>query len=93
MLRKYELTLILRVTVAEADQKKILDLIKTISGKDGKITQSKDWGRKVLSYPIKKEKEGNFLHLNIEADAQSIIKLSNMLKLNDKVLRHLIVKI
>ena len=48
----YNLTLVLRSTLKDADRKKLLDNIKSLFGK-AKIAE-KDWGQKALAYPIKK---------------------------------------
>lgn len=92
MLRSYELTIIFRTKVPLEDQKKFFDDIKKLLAKEGKLKETKDWGRRVLSYSIKKETEGNFFLLTYEAEPDQSSKISDMLKMSDKVLRYLVVR-
>lgn len=85
-MRKYELTLVLK----EEGQEKILKKIEKWLGK-GKILSSKFWGKKKLSYPIKKEKEGNYLFLEIEMPKKGG-EIERNLRLEESVLRYLLVR-
>lgn len=86
----YNLTLVLRSSLKEAEHKKLLEGIKALVGK-AKITE-KSWGQKVLSYPIKREVSGLFLSWNI--DSENVVPLDFEKKLlnNDNVLRHLLLR-
>lgn len=91
MLNSYELTVIFPLGTGDDDRKKIFEDIKKIIS-PGKVKDQKDWGKRVLAYPIKKEKEGNYYLLKLEAGGKEIVQLSSSLKMNGKVLRHLIVR-
>ncbi|MBI4097819.1 MAG: 30S ribosomal protein S6 [Candidatus Levybacteria bacterium] len=86
----YQLTLVIRSTLKEAEQKKLLEGIKSLLGK-AKITE-KSWGQKALAYPIRKEVSGLFLNWNI--DSESVVPLNFEKKLlgNDDILRHLLLR-
>ena len=86
----YQLTLVLRTTLKEADQKKLAETIKSLLGKV-KI-EEKSWGQKALSYPIKKEVSGLFLNWNIETDEVIAKGFETKLINNDNVLRHLLLR-
>lgn len=88
---KYELMLILNSKITPKDQNDILDDIKKNLG-TGKITEVKDWGKRILAYPIKKEKEGNYLLLMLEMGGQEAVKLSGSLRKNETILRCLLVR-
>ena len=62
----YNLTLVLKSSLKEADKKKTLDAVKAIFGK-AKFTE-KEWGQKPLAYPIKKEVSGLFINWKVEAE-------------------------
>lgn len=92
MLSKYELTLILRTSLKDEEQKKVFEEVKKILGKEGKVKETKDLGKRVLSYQIKKEKEGNYFLLSLETLADNIVKLASSLRLKDEIIRFLIVR-
>lgn len=91
MKNTYELVLIFRSSIEEKNKERVLELIKkTIS--PGKITETKDWGKRMLAYSIKKEKEGNYLLLTLESDGKEAVKLLEALKSTETVLRYLLVR-
>lgn len=71
-MRTYELTLVLRPSVKEADRKKLLE---TVKGWLGKVTIAKenDWGQKALAYPIKKEDSGHYVMWELEAEDPKVL--------------------
>lgn len=87
----YQLTLVLKTTLKEADQKKLVESIKSQFGK-AKITE-KSLGQKALSYPIKKEVSGSYLIWDIETDEVVDKAFETKLINNDKVLRHLLLRL
>mgnify|MGYP001593692723 CR=1 FL=1 len=86
----YQLTLVLKSSLKEVEQKKLLESIKTLLGKS-KITE-KIWGQKALSYPIKKEVSGLFLNWNIDVESVVPSDFEKKLLNNDSVLRHLLLR-
>jgi len=92
-LRNYELMLIFD---ASLDEKAIEDecqkIFSIIEKGDGKITNSTNWGVRKLAYPIKHNENGYYFIINFEADDKIIREIDRVNKINDKILRHLIVK-
>lgn len=86
----YNLTLVLRSTLKEADRKKLLDTIKAGFGK-AKLTE-KEWGQKPLSYPIEKEVSGYFVSVNAEPEVVVAADFEKKLYNNNDVLRHLLLR-
>ncbi len=86
----YNLVLVLRSSLKEAESKKLIEGIKDLLGKV-KITE-KEWGQKALAYPIKKEVSG--LYLKWDIDSETVIPTDFEKKLinNDNVLRHLLLR-
>ena len=66
-MRKYELVLIARPSLKDAETKKLLETVKGWL-KDFKFTKEDDMGQKALAYTIKKEVAGHFFMFQIEAD-------------------------
>jgi len=92
-LNKYEGIFILKGDLTEKELEeeytKVEDAIKK---HEGKIEKSEKWGKKRLSYEIKKFHDGFFLYLPFEAMPESIKPLVELFKLNNKILRTQIVR-
>jgi small subunit ribosomal protein S6 len=50
-----------------------------------------EWGKRRLAYKIHKKQEGNYLVLNFQMDSKQTKKLEQSLRLNDQLLRFLLV--
>ena len=90
-MRIYELVLVMRASLKEADRKKLLGQVKEWLG-TVKITKEDDWGQKALAYPIKKEDAGYYYLLQLESETFPS-DFEQRLIHNDSILRHLLLKI
>ncbi len=86
----YNLTLVLRSSLKDTERKKVIDGIKSQLTK-AKIAE-KEWGQKVLSYPIKKEISGVFHNWVIESEDIIPKDFEKKLIGNDNILRHLLLR-
>ena len=86
----YQLILVLKSSLKDAEQKSLVEAIKSQLAK-AKITE-KSWGQKALSYPIKKEVSGLFLNWNIELENVVPTGFEKKLLGNDNILRHLLLR-
>lgn len=92
-MRSYELTLIFPSSLDEAGQEKILTKIKKIiTDAGGKIGKIDEWGKRQLTYPIKKQKEGVYFLLNLELEGKEAKQIEEKLKLEEVILRHLLIR-
>ena len=90
----YEHTLIARQDISPSQIKQIEDKYrKIIEGNDGSIKKFESWGLIHLSYLIKKNKKGNYLHFKIEGKGNTIRELEKIEKLDKNLLRYLTVKV
>ena len=64
-----------------------------IEKNDGKILKFESWGLLNLSYLIKKNKKGNYLHFKIEGQGNTIKELEKSEKIDKNLLRFLTVKV
>lgn len=92
MQNSYELTLVLTSTTGDDEQKKIVDEIKKIISPNGKVTDVKDWGKKVLAYPIRNAKEGKYVFLTLKTESETVKKIDGKLRVKETVLRHLLIR-
>ena len=69
---------------------KVKKIIDTAGGKVG-VTQQ--LGRKRLSYPIKKFREGSYVYMELSGSGAMVALIENFYKVNDAVIRYLTVKV
>tara|TARA_B100000242_G_scaffold294092_1_gene274694 strand:- start:1304 stop:1642 length:339 start_codon:yes stop_codon:yes gene_type:complete len=90
----YEHTIIAKQDVSESQLKqlksKYLGLIEKFNGN---IVKTEDWGLLNLSYLIKKNKKGNYLHFKFEGNGKLIEELEKNEKIDKNLLRYLTVKV
>ena len=90
----YEHTIIARQDVSPSQLNQIKDKYTKIVEKfDGDIVKLENWGLMNLSYLIKKNKKGNYIHFKIKADGKIISELEKNEKLDKNLLRYLTVKV
>ena len=90
----YEHTLIARQDISPGQIKQIEEKYrKIIEGNEGNIMKFESWGLMHLSYLIKKNKKGNYIHFKIKGDGKIISELEKSAKLDKNLLRHLTVKV
>ena len=90
----YEHTIIARQDTSMSQIKQLKDKYSEIITKNkGNIVQTQDWGLMQLSYLIKKNRKGNYIHFKIEGDGRLIKELEKSEKLDKNLLRFLTVKV
>ena len=90
----YEHTLIARQDTSPSQIKQIRDkYTKIIEDNDGNIIKFENWGLMHLSYLIKKNKKGNYLHFKMEGSGKTIRELEKSEKIDKNLLRYLTVKV
>ena len=62
-----------------------------ISHEGGKVDSVEDWGKRKLAYEIDHLSEGDYTLINFHADPTQIQELDRVLRINDAVIRHMIV--
>jgi len=92
-LNTYEALFLLRPDLEKEEEDRLLDSIqKEIAKQDGQLRGAQNLSKKPLAYPIKGHKEGLYYLVNFEAPADAIKSLRNAFKLNNSILRNLILK-
>jgi small subunit ribosomal protein S6 len=86
----YNLTLVLKPDLKEADRKKLIKEVTDAFGK-AKVTD-KEWGEKALSYPIEKQTSGYYVSINAEGESVVEKEFEKNLYNNSKILRHLLLR-
>ncbi len=90
----YEHTIIARQDVSPTQIKQIQEKYSKIVKKyEGDVVKLENWGLMNLSYLIKKNKKGNYIHFKIKGDGKTISELEKSEKIDKNLLRFLTVKV
>ncbi len=90
----YEHTIIARQDTSQSQLKQIEEKYSSLVTKnEGKIVKTENWGLLNLSYLIKRNKKGNYIHFKIEGKGTTISELEKNEKLDKNLLRYLTVRV
>ena len=90
----YEHTIIARPDVSPSQIDQILEKYTKIVEKfEGNIVKTENWGLINLSYLIKKNKKGNYIHFKIKGSGKTISELEKNEKIDKNLLRYLTVRV
>ena len=92
-MNKYELTIVLdgKATKAQITEKKEF-IEKLVKISEGKVLKNEDWGIKNLEYKIKNSTSGFFAYFEIEVTPASIKDINEKLRLEEGIIRYLLIK-
>lgn len=62
-----------------------------VSKNGGRIDNVQEWGKRRLAYKVNKKQEGNYVILNFQLDSAFTKKFEQSIRLNDNVMRYLLV--
>lgn len=90
----YEIMYIIRPNIDEEAKTALVDRFDAILKDNGaEVSESKDWEKRRLAYEIKDFREGIYHIVKVSAsDAKAINEFDRLAKINDDILRHMIVK-
>ena len=90
----YEHTIVARQDISPSQLKQLQEKYsKIVEKNEGDIVKLENWGLMNLSYLIKKNKKGNYLHFKIKANGKILSELENIEKIDKNLLRYLTVKV
>ena len=90
----YEHTIIARPDVSTNQINQLLEKYTKIVEKfEGNIVKTENWGLINLSYLIKKNRKGNYIHFKIKGNGKTISELEKNEKIDKNLLRFLTVKV
>ena len=92
-MNKYEIMFILKSNEDAAIKKEVSELKSIITNMKGKIETEDEIGNKKLAYPIKKEQNGYYYVMVCLADTDTISEFDRKARINENVIRHLIIKL
>lgn len=91
-MRKYEIVAIFR---PDLDETALADALEKLQGwiteAGGTVEKTDIWGRRELAYPIQKQKEGQYVLLEVSMPPAFVRTLESNMRLNEHIMRSLIV--
>ena len=90
----YEHTIIARQDTSPSEIKQLTEKYsKIVEKNDGEIIKTENWGLINLSYLIKKNKKGSYIHFKLKGNGKIVNELEKNGLLDKKLLRSLTVKV
>ena len=90
----YEHTIIARQDTSPSEIKQLTEKYSKIVKKhEGEIVKTENWGLLNLSYLIKKNKKGSYIHFKLKGNGKIISELEKNELLDKKLLRFLTVRV
>lgn len=88
-MNSYQLTVLVKNELPEKDR---TELLAGITKAFGKLVKEDLWGSKNLSYPIQHQTQAFYAHYEFESDPKTIFALDKSVKLNEDILRYLLIR-
>ena len=91
--RQYEVVFIVDPTTDDEVPKLTESFSQIITDQGGVIIKAETMGKRQLAYEILHHKDGTFVLLEIEGSGREIAELERRMRVNDRVLRYLTVRV
>lgn len=90
---EYELLYLIPNKFSEDEVPAIVEKVnKIVTDNDGTVSQTEDWGKKKLAYPIKTYVYGYYHLSRVTVGGGKINEIDRLLRMAPEILRHIIVK-
>lgn len=89
-MNNYALTLVFKNDLNEKDRKELLD---SVTKRFGKLEKEELWGSRDLAYPIKHATKGFYAHYLFSAEPNTISPLDKAIKVEEDIIRYLLVRV
>ncbi len=94
-MNKYEVAIVASSNLTDEERANVIEQIKGYIAKyQGTVTDVEEWGKRRLAYEIRKEIEGYYYFIQVEAEPVMAVELEKELRIMmETVLRYLIVSV
>ena len=90
----YEHTIIARQDTSPSEIKQLMEKYsKIVEKNEGEVIKTENWGLLNLSYLIKKNKKGSYIHFKIKGSGNVIDELEKNESIDKNLLRYMTVKV
>lgn len=91
-MRKYELVCVVHPDQDENALNSLLEKLKGwVAESGGKVDKVDLWGRRQLAYPIRKQRDGNYVLLTLTLDPAATSGLERNIRFQEAILRHMLI--
>lgn len=90
-MKNYELVFVVKPNADEETKAAVLNKVKEVIATEGEVATVDTWGNKKLAYPIAKFTEGYYVLVNFKSGVEVPKEIDRNLKINENVIRHMIV--
>lgn len=92
-MRDYELTVLLKPTLEAKDaDKEVKSLVSVIEKAGAIVAKKNDPEKKPMAYEIAKFTQAYYVYFELKMEPKQVIELETKLKLQDNIIRYLLVK-
>ena len=92
-MKAYELLFFVDPAITDEVRAGVMKRVEVaITEHGGKIDYVDNWGKRKLAYEIDKLTEGDYTLVHFHADPSQIAELDRILRINDAVKRHMVVR-
>ncbi|MGD8406571.1 MAG: 30S ribosomal protein S6 [Anaerolineales bacterium] len=90
-MRNYELVLIVQPDLDETAFNEAVDRVKSwVDDASGKVGKVDVWGKRKLAYLIQKQREGQYVLLNISLPPEATQELERKIRFLEPIMRHML---
>ena len=90
-MRNYELVCIVQPELDETAFKAVVDRVSTwVTESGGSVDKVDIWGRRRMAYQIRKQREGQYVLMNVTLDPKATSELERNIRYLETVLRHML---
>lgn len=90
-MKNYELVYVVRPNAEDEVKEAVLNKVQEVISANGEVEKVDTWGNRKLAYQIAKFSEGFYVLVNFKASVDLPKELDRNLKINENVIRHMIV--
>ncbi|NOH04068.1 MAG: 30S ribosomal protein S6 [Chloroflexi bacterium] len=90
-MRNYELMCVIQPDLDETAFNGVLEKVKGwISESGGSVDKAEVWGRRKMAYSINKQREGQYVLLNVTMNPAATSDLERNLRYQESIMRHML---
>ncbi|HLA06232.1 MAG TPA: 30S ribosomal protein S6 [Anaerolineales bacterium] len=94
LMRNYELVCIVQPELDETAFKGAIERVQSwVTESGGSVDKVEVWGRRKLAYIIRKQREGQYVLLNLTLDPKSTSDLERNIRFLESVMRHMLTSV
>ncbi len=91
-MQNYETLFVVDVTLGEDAVRALIEKFTTLISDNGEITETNEWGKRKLAYPINYKTEGYYVLVNFKSDAAFPAQLERVFNLTEGIMRSMTVR-